>query len=319
MSAQPGTLPAVGAAARRHLPRLTGTVLVLGGAATLAFLILHAIPGDPVDIMLGAQSQAPEEVKERIRAEIGLDQPLLAQYLGYLGRTVMLDFGTSYRLQRPVIDVIAEQLPSTLALAGAAILIALVTALVIAVAARGRVTRAIASTLELLAISSPSFWTGLLLLTIFSFNLHWFPVSGGNGLAGLVLPAVTMALPIAGILSQLLRHGLDSANAQPFVTSVIARGVGPTGLLTRHTLRHAALPTVTLTAYIIGSLIGGAVIVEQLFSRPGLGRVTLDAISNRDLPVVMALVVLAAVVFVAINLIIDALYPILDPRLKEAR
>ena len=303
----------------RYLPRLVGALVVLWGAATLAFLVLKLVPGDPVAIMLGAQTQASDAVKARIREDLGLDRPPFEQYFGYLGRILLLDFGTSYRLQRPVSDVIGAQLPSTLALTGAAIVLALLIALVIAITARGRVSRAVASVLELLVISSPGFWTGLLLLTLFSFQLHWFPVSGGQGLAALVLPAITLALPIAGLLSQLLRHGLDSANAQPFVTSVLARGLGPVQLLARHTLRHAALPATTFAAYIVGALLGGAVIVEQLFGRPGIGRVALEAITNRDLPVVMALVFLAAAVFVVINLIVDALYPLLDPRLRSAR
>lgn len=308
-----------GAAVVRYLPRLVGALVVLWGAATLAFLVLKLVPGDPVAIMLGAQTQASDAVKARIREDLGLDRPPFEQYFGYLGRILLLDFGTSYRLQRPVSDVIGAQLPSTLALTGAAIVLALLIALVIAITARGRVSRAVASVLELLVISSPGFWTGLLLLTLFSFQLHWFPVSGGQGLAALVLPAITLALPIAGLLSQLLRHGLDSANAQPFVTSVLARGLGPVQLLARHTLRHAALPATTFAAYIVGALLGGAVIVEQLFGRPGIGRVALEAITNRDLPVVMALVFLAAAVFVVINLIVDALYPLLDPRLRSAR
>jgi len=308
-----------GAAVRRYLPRLVGAVIVLWGAATLSFLVLHLVPGDPVAIMLGAQTQASDEVKARIRADLGLDQPPLEQYFAYLGRILQLDFGTSYRLQEPVVRVIGAQLPSTLALAGSAIVIAVAIALAIALLARGRISRAVANVLELLVISSPSFWTGLLLLTLFSFRLHWFPVSGGQGVASLVLPAITLALPIAGILSQLLRHGLDAANAQPFVVSVRARGLTPGQLLARHTLRHASLPATTFAAYIVGSLLGGAVIVEQLFGRPGIGRVALDAITNRDLPVVMALVFLAAAVFVVVNLIVDALYPVLDPRLRAVR
>lgn len=308
-----------GAAFARYLPRLAGALIVIWGAATLAFLVLHLVPGDPVDIMLGVQSTVSEQVRESIRTELGLNQPILQQYLTYLGHVVTLDFGRSYRLQQPVISVIGAQLLPTVQLAGLSIVFALVIALAIAVAARTRVARAIATFVELIAISSPTFWTGLLLLTVFSFQLRWFPVSGGQGFPALVLPALTLALPIAGILSQVIRHGLDGANAQPFVDSARARGLTFAELLGRHTLRHASLPTVTLAAYIVGSLLGGAVIIEQLFGRPGIGRVALDAINNRDLPVVMALVIFAAVVFVVINLIVDALYPLIDPRLRRAR
>ncbi len=308
-----------GAALTLYLPRLVGALIVIWGAATLAFLVLHLVPGDPVDIMLGVQSTVSEQVRESIRDELGLNQPILQQYLAYLGHVVTLDFGRSYRLQQPVTAVIGAQLLPTVQLAALSIVFALVIALAIALAARTRVARAIATLIELIAISSPTFWTGLLLLTVFSFQLRWFPVSGGQGLPALVLPALTLALPIAGILSQVIRHGLDAANAQPFVDSARARGLTFAELLGRHTLRHASLPAVTLAAYIVGSLLGGAVIIEQLFGRPGIGRGALDAIKNRDLPVVMALVIFAAVVFVVINLIVDLLYPLIDPRLRRTR
>lgn len=304
---------------RRAVPRLVGALVVLWGAVTISFLVLQLVPGDPVTIMLGAQSQASDETRDRIRTDLGLDRPPLEQYFSYLGRVVTFDLGTSYRLQRPVADVIGSQLEPTLQLTGVALIIACFLALVIALTARGRISRAVASTLELIAISSPGFWTGMLLLTVFSFQLQWFPVSGGQGIGALILPALTLALPIAGILSQLLRQGLDAAGEQPFVVSVLARGVGPARLITHHTLRHAALPTTTFAAFIAGSLLGGTVIIEQLFGRPGIGRVTLDAVLNRDLPVVMAMVIFAAVVFVVVNLLTDALYPVLDPRLRSSR
>jgi peptide/nickel transport system permease protein len=304
---------------RRVIARLVGVVVVLWGAATLAFLVLHLAPGDPVDILLGAQTQATDETKTAIRSEMGLDKPLLVQYLGYLGHLAHGDLGTSYRLGQPVSAVLAQQLPPTIALASSAFVLAVVIALLISLLAHGRVATAIAGLLELVAISSPGFWTGLLLLTVFSFHLHWFPVAGGSGPGGLVLPALTMALPIAGILSQLLRHGLDVAAQQPFVLTARARGLTPAQVTGRHTLRHAALPATTFAAYIVGSLLGGAVIVEQLFGRPGIGRVTLDAVTNRDLPVLMAVVVLAAIVFILVNIVVDLLYPLLDPRLREDR
>lgn len=303
----------------RVLTRVAGIVIVIWGAATLSFLVLHLTPGDPVDIMLGTQSTASPELKESIRVDMGLDRPVAEQYVSYLGNLAKLDFGQSYRLQKPVIEVLGEQLPSTLQLAGLAIVISVGLALLIAYASRRARTRSAASLLELVAVSFPSFWTGILLLTVFSFQLRWFPVAGGSGFGALVLPAVTLALPIAGILSQVLRHGLEVANEQPFVSTAQARGLSFGQLLSRHTLRHAALPVVTLSGYIVGGMLGGAVIVEQLFGRSGLGRVTLDAITNRDLPVVMALVVLAAVVFVVVNLVVDLVYPLLDPRLRSAR
>src|SRR5699024_7213414 len=185
----------------------------------LAFLVLQFVPGDPVNIMLGTDATASDALREQIRADMGLDRPVATQYLAYLGRVATFDLGESYRLHQRVTTVIGAQIVPTLQLAGLAIVLAVGIAGLIAIAARTRRARAVASSAELLAISSPTFWTGLLLLSVFSFRLHWFPVSGGRGLAGLVLPALTLALPIAGILSQVIRHGLDHAHSQPFVDS----------------------------------------------------------------------------------------------------
>jgi peptide/nickel transport system permease protein len=171
------------------------------------------------------------------------------------------------------------------------------------------------SVLELLAISSPPFWIGLVLLSVFAFGLGWFPVAGADGIQSLILPALTIALPVAGILGQVLRTSLEDAEEQPFVTSARARGAGPARLVLRHTLRHAAIPALTLAGYIVGSLLGGAVVVESVFARPGLGRVALSAITNRDLPVVMGIIVFTAIVFVLVNLLVDLAYRAIDPRI----
>ncbi|SMG47336.1 ABC transporter permease [Agreia pratensis] len=301
---------------RRILERVAGMVVVVWGAATAAFLVLKLVPGDPVDVMLGVSAQASPELKQSIRAELGLDQPLIVQYLSYLARLVRGDFGTSYQLRLPVTDVIGQQLGYTLQLAAASLAIALVIALVGAVLVHGRASRGIFSVLELLAISSPPFWIGLVLLSIFAFGLGWFPVAGADGIQSLVLPAVTIALPVAGILGQVLRTGLEDAEEQPFVTTARARGAGSARLVLRHTLRHAAIPALTLAGYIVGSLLGGAVVVESVFARPGLGRVALAAITNRDLPVVMGIIVFTAIVFVLVNLVVDLAYRAVDPRIE---
>ena len=300
---------------RRILARLAGMLVVVWGAATAAFLVLKLVPGDPVDVMLGVSAQASPELKQSIRAELGLDQPLAVQYVSYLSRLVRGDFGTSYQLRLPVTDVIGQQLGYTLQLAAASLALALVIALVGAVVVHGRAARGIVSVLELLAISSPPFWIGLVLLSVFAFGLGWFPVAGADGIQGLVLPALTIALPVAGILGQVLRTGLEDAEQQPFATTARARGAGPARLVLRHTLRHAAIPALTLAGYIVGSLLGGAVIVESVFARPGLGRVALAAITNRDLPVVMGIIVFTAIVFVLVNLVVDLAYRAIDPRI----
>lgn len=303
---------------RRILARLAGMLVVVWGAATAAFLVLKLVPGDPVDVMLGVSAQASPELKQSIRVELGLDQPLPVQYLDYLSRLVRGDFGTSYQLRLPVTDVIGQQLGDTLQLAAASLALALVIAVVGAVVVHGRAARGVASVLELLAISSPPFWIGLVLLSVFAFGLGWFPVAGADGIQALVLPALTIALPVAGILGQVLRTGLEDAEQQPFATTARARGATPARLVLRHTLRHASIPALTLAGYIVGSLLGGAVIVESVFARPGLGRVALAAITNRDLPVVMGIIVFTAVVFVLVNLVVDLAYRAIDPRIDMA-
>ncbi|WP_219825890.1 ABC transporter permease [Nonomuraea typhae] len=300
------------------LKRLAAAIAVVYGAASLAFLSLHLIPGDPVAILLGPATTASPEVRRQISAELGLDRPLLAQYLGHLGRLSTGDLGSSYQLQRPVWWLIGDQLAPTVQLTAAAIAAALLIALVSAVSTAGRrpAARAIATAWELTAVSLPSYWLGVLLLTAFSFHLRIFPVIGGQGPAALVLPALTLALPIAGVLAQVLREGLESALAQPFALTARARGLSQSAVRLRHALRHAAGSLATLTGWLVGTLLGGAVLVETVFGRPGLGALTLQAVQNRDMPVVMGVVAVSAAVFVAISAAVDLLHRVIDPRLK---
>ncbi|WP_431806244.1 ABC transporter permease [Microbacterium paraoxydans] len=293
---------------------LGSVVLVLWGAATVAFLAFRVIPGDPVSVMLGPQAQVSEAVKDGIRAELGLDRPPLEQYLTFLGSLARGDLGESYQLRLPVAEVIGRQLGATLQLSAAALAIAVVLALAVAVLVRGRTGRSVAAGVELVVLSSPVFWIGLVLLSVFAFGLGWFPVSGARNPATLVLPAVTLALPVAALLSQVLRDGLVQAERMPFAETVRARGAGPTWFTVRHGLRHGASSAVTLAAYLTGSVLGGAVLVETVFARPGLGRVTLAAISDRDLPVITGIILLSAVVFVVVNVVVELVHPLIDPR-----
>lgn len=301
----------------RRTAELAGSiVLVLWGAATLAFLTMRLVPGDAVDIMIGPQAQVAPEVKDAIREELGLNLPWYEQYWSFLAQMLRGDFGESYQLRMPVTEVIGRQLAPTLQLTGLALLFALVFAFGIALLARGSRARGIVATLELVVLSSPVFWIGLILLTVFSFTLGWFPVSGSRGFASLILPALTLALPCAALLSQVLRDGLEDAERQPFALSVRARGASETRLLMHHTLRHGSTGALTLAGYLVGSLLGGTVLVESVFARGGIGRVTLTAITDRDLPVVIAVIMLSAVVFVVVHLLVDLAYPLLDPRLR---
>ncbi len=289
-------------------------ILVVWGAATVGFFSLRLIPGDPVNVLVGL-GNVSQRVRDQIRADWGLVDPLLLQYFHYLGRLLQGDLGTSYRMQQPVAAVIGQQLAPTMQLMGLAISFAVLLAFGSALLGRGRRTGPVAGLLELVAVSSPTFWIGLVLIGVFGFGLGWFPVVATAGFGALVLPAVTLAIPVAGILSQVLRQGLDDAAALPFVDTVRARGASQTRLVLRHTLRHAAANSVTLTGYIVGSLLGGSVLVETVFARPGLGRVALNANVNRDVPVVLGIIVLAAVSFSLVNLLVDFVADRLDPRL----
>ncbi|WP_243225914.1 ABC transporter permease [Microbacterium sp. CIAB417] len=297
---------------------LASAVLVLWGAATLAFLAFRVIPGDPVSVMLGPQAQVADSVKEAIRAELGLDRPPFEQYVAYLAGLVRGDLGESYQLRMPVTEVIGRQLGATVQLSAAALVIAVVLALTVALLARGRIAGVVATGVELFILSSPVFWIGILLLSVFAFGLGWFPVTGSRNAATLVLPAVTLALPVAALLGQVLRDGIAQAERQPFAETVRARGAGPVRLTLRHSLRHGAAGALTLAAYLTGSVLGGAVLVETVFARPGLGRVTLAAITDRDLPVIAGIILLSALVFVVVSIVVELLHPVLDPRLRRA-
>ncbi|MER7708698.1 ABC transporter permease [Kitasatospora sp. NPDC097605] len=299
--------------------RLAGALAVLIGAATVAFAALQLIPGDPVTVMLGPGTAATPEVKAQIRAQYGLDQPVLVQYLHYLGRLATGDLGESYQQQRPVADLIGDQLAPTVELALAAMFLALVSALLAALATAGRrgPARSAGSLAELLAVSSPSYWIGILLLTAFSFQLRIFPVAGDQDLSALVLPAVTLALPLTGVLAQVLREGLETALGQPFTLTARSRGLAPVAVLLRHALRHAAASALTLTGWLTGSLLGGAVLVESVFGRPGIGALSLQGTTSKDMPLVVGLVLLSALVFVTISIAVDLLYLAIDPRLRK--
>ncbi|MFG1836886.1 ABC transporter permease [Micromonospora sp. NPDC049175] len=308
--------PPVRAVARR----LGAGLIVLWVAATAAYLALLAAPGDTVDNIVGDGADTPQ-IRAEIIAEWGLDRPAIVQYVDYLRRVADGDLGRSYLLQRPVADVIGEQLAPTLALAVAAAGLGVLLALLIAVATAGDrrpwLRRASSGT-ELLLVSTPSFLIGLVLLSVLSFRFGLFPVSGDRGVAALVLPAVTLALPIAGLLAQVLRDGLDRALDQPFVLTARSRGVRERTVLVRHALRHALLAAVSLAGWIFGIVIGGTVIVEQVFGRPGLGQVILTAVSNRDMPMVLAVVTLSAAGYVVVNTTADLAYLLVDPRLRRS-
>jgi peptide/nickel transport system permease protein len=299
------------------LGRIGSGILVLWAAVTLSFISVQLAPGDIVSLLIGEQIRTPE-VEAAIRAEWGLDQSLLEQYLAYLGRLLQGDFGRSYILQTDISGLVASQMLPTLKLTIASLAVAIIFAIASAVLTAGkRIPRSIAGGLELTLISTPTFWLGILLLYVFSFTLKIFPVSGDRNLSALVLPALSLGLSLGAVLGQVLREGLERALEEPFALTVRSWGASDLALRLRHGLRHAALPAVTLAGWLVGNLLSGAVITEAVFGRPGLGRITVDAVLAHDMPVVLAVAILSALIYVAMSTLVDILYLLLDPRLRN--
>lgn len=298
--------------------RLLTSLLVVWGAVTLAFVALHSGKGEVIDSIVG-QAQVSPEVRQQIIEQYGLDRSLLAQYLAYLGRLVQGDLGQSYALRKPVAEAIGEQVWPTVQLIAVSSLLALAVAVVLALLTANRPSRwrGPVTSAEVVVVALPTFWFGILLLTFFSFRWQLFPSVGSEGLASLVLPAVALAASPAALLSQVLRHGLEKAWDEPFVLTARTRGLSEQAVLVRHVLRHAAAPTITLWGWITGALISGAVVIEQVFSREGLGRLTVSAIGSKDFPLVIGIVIVVATFYTVVNALIDATYAWIDPRLRS--
>lgn len=302
---------------KRIFWRLLASIGVLWGAATLTFVSLNVTGGDTALAILGGQNALPTpEVLARVRSEYGLDQPLSIQYLQYLGRLAQGDLGESYRLHIPVSRAIGQQLGATIQLSAWAALLAVSQAVVVAIttAKRARWIGALSSGSELVLLSMPTFVLGILLLLVFSFQLQLLPPAGTQGWQSLVLPTITLALPIGASLSQVLRQELEDILEQPFIVMARARGLSEAGVRLGHALRHTLIPLVTLSGFIFATLLGGAVITETLFARQGVGRLMIEAATNKDVPLVLGITLLAAVIYVLVNLVVDVLNALIDPR-----
>lgn len=305
------------ALARRFGQRLLGGVLVLWAVASLTFFALRLMPGDPVMAILGGPSgnPTPETIAEVTR-EYGLDKPLLVQYGRYMGRLLHGDLGTSYAQHLPVTRVLAEQSWPTLQLTLSALALAWVLVLLLTVSGAGRRhwLGSLTSLLETLAAALPHFWLAILLLGAFAFKLRWFPPAGSDGWLTLVLPSLALAIPLAGFIAQVTRESLELALEQPFVLSARTRGLSDLAIRYRHALRHALLPGISLSGWAIGALISGAVVVEVIFSRRGLGRQLYQAVQAQDMPLTIGISLVVAAAYIAANLLVDALYQWVDPR-----
>jgi peptide/nickel transport system permease protein len=303
------------------LGRVAGVIGVLWGAATLTFIAQQLMPTEPAQTILGGAGAKPSpEQVAAVNAQYGFDRPVVVQYLDYLAGLLRGDLGTSYIRKQPVSDLIGQQLGSTLTLTITALVASWVIAVVVTLltAHRSRSVAAVGSGLETLLVALPQYWLGIVLLVVFAFHLHWLPVVGDGGPEGLVLPALTLALPLAGFLGQVTRDEFSSAMEQPFAISARARGMSDLGVRWRHALRHAVLPGLTLSGWALGSLFSTAVIVESVFVRPGLGRVLVDAVTSRDMPVVVGVTLFVAAVYVIANLLVGLAFARVDPRLLSA-
>jgi len=292
-------------------------VPVLIGVATLVFSLIHFVPGDPAQAMLG-DGAAPQDVAE-LRASLGLDKPLLDQYATFLRHAVTGDLGVSFRTGQPVTTMIAERLPATAELAVAAMLVAILIAIPLGVVAavwRGTAIDYGAMTFALAGVSIPNFWLGPLLAIVFAVELGWLPVSGRGTLAHLVLPAFSLGLALAAILARMTRASLLDELGELYVRAARARGVSPAAAVTHHALRNSMVPLLTIVALQFGAVLTGAVITETIFAWPGIGRLLIQSIGFRDYPLVQGCILLIAVTYVTVNLVTDLLYGVLDPRIR---
>ncbi|OFX28395.1 MAG: hypothetical protein A2Z07_12720 [Armatimonadetes bacterium RBG_16_67_12] len=297
--------------------RLVLLVPTLIGVTLVTFLMLQFAPGDPVAIMLG-EFASGERVRQ-LRQELGLDRPLVVQYLKFAERAIRGDLGTSIRSRRAVAEEISDRFPSTLSLTLAAITLAMCVGVplgVIAATTKRPTVDSAVMAFALLGLSMPTFWSGLLLIFLFALRLGWLPITEAAGIRTLILPAVTLAAPAAAVLARIARSSVLEVLRHEYIRTARSKGLIERLVIYRHALRNALIPVLTIIGLQFGSLLAGAVIVESVFARPGLGRLAVNAILARDFPVVQGIVLVVACMYVFVNLTVDTLYAVLDPRIR---
>ncbi|MCC6945002.1 MAG: ABC transporter permease [Thermomicrobiales bacterium] len=298
--------------------RLLRTVFVLVGVSVLVFSMTYLVPGDPVLAMLGEQVTSGESI-ENVRRDLGLDRSPLEQYVRFLGDAVQGDLGRSWRSKQPVTEIIMEQLPATLQLTLAGLGFAVVFGVAVGMIAgvhRNSWVDQLSMFIALIGVSMPAFWLGLLLILVFSVHLGWVPIVGYGGLNRLILPALTLGLQASAIIARIVRASILEELRRDYVTTARAKGLSESRVLTFHALRNALIPVVTVVGLQFGSLLGGAVVIETVFARQGIGRVAVTAITGRDFPLIQGIVLFAAVVYVLVNLGVDIIYARLNPQIS---
>ncbi|MDR7420702.1 MAG: ABC transporter permease [Armatimonadota bacterium] len=297
--------------------RLLLAFFVLWGALTIVFVAVRVIPGDPAMLMVGPQGSRQDV--EAVRRRLGLDAPLSAQYGRYLAGALRLDFGQSLWLGKPAVRAVGERLPATALLAVTATVLGVGLGLPLGIVAAIRAHSpldAFVRTVSLLGQSVPNFWLGIMLILVFARQLQWLPSSGMGELRHLVLPTVTLALLLVGVLTRLVRSGLVEVMSEDYIRSAYAKGLARAMVITKHALPNMLIPVVTIVGLQLGNLLAGAVIVETVFAWPGSGRLLVEAIGQRDYPVVQVAVLFITAAFIVINLLVDISYAYLDPRIR---
>jgi peptide/nickel transport system permease protein/oligopeptide transport system permease protein len=289
--------------------------------SVMVFLIMYLLPGDPVMLMLEGQSITSMEQVQKIREEMGLNDPIYVQYGRFLAGAIRGDLGTSARFRQPVTEVILEQFPATLRLSIAGMSIALVVGLTVGVIAairRYSWVDTLVMFLSLFGVSTPIFWSGLISILLFAFRLGWLPSTGTGGWKGLILPAFTLGFAATGTIARLTRSGLIEVMSQDYIRTARAKGLRERWVIYRHAMKNAMIPIVTIAGLQFGGMLSGAVITETVFSRPGIGRLMVSAILWKDFKLAQGAILLTAVSFVLVNLLVDVSYTWLDPRIRYA-
>jgi peptide/nickel transport system permease protein len=297
--------------------RLLSAAVVLAGVSCIVFLLIHLVPGDPVEVMLGESAQPVD--REALRRSLGLDRPIQVQLLGYFNGLIHLNLGISLHSQRSILELLLERFPATLELTIAALFVAVAIAFplgVLAAVRKDTIWDYGAIGVSLLGVSIPIFWLGPLLILVFSLWLGWFPVSGREGLNSLVLPALTLGTALSAILSRMVRASLLDVLSEDYIRTARAKGLTERRVIWRHGLRNAMLPVLTVLGLQLGGLLGGAVITETVFSWPGIGQLTVEAIQRRDYTVVQGCVLLISLTYVLVNTLTDIAYAWFDPRVR---
>lgn len=301
--------------------RLIISLLVILGSLILVFCILYVLPGDPVLSMIDPSSMTPEAIAN-LRHQLGLNEPFYVQFGHYFMAMIHGDFGKSLLNSEPVLPKIIKHLPATLALTLASTIISTIIGVglgVLSAVHRNRWIDIVARIVGLFGISMPTFWSGILLILIFSVSLGWFPAMGSNGLITLVLPSLTLGFVGAGFIVRMVRNSMLEVINEHFIVTLRAKGLSERLVMYRHALRNALIPAITIIGIHIGDLMAGTVVIETVFSRQGIGRILADAIMSKDLPVVQGVVFFSAIIYVVVNLLVDISYVFIDPRVRRTQ